>query len=249
MTLEMPEDQQSTDSPVGSSPDFSRIRPRSFVLRGGRLGPGQRRALETLGPSFLLPFSQVTQDWASVFNRQAPLVFEVGSGMGDATVTIAESNPDKDFVAVEVHEAGIGAILKLIGERGLTNIRVIRYDAVKVIEQMIAPGSLAGVHVFFPDPWPKKRHHKRRLIQPPFIKRLAICLAPTGYLHCATDWKPYAAQMLAVLSNECLLRNSSEFNGFVPRPDWRPITKFERRGFELGHGSWDLHFQTRLQSF
>ena len=213
---------------------------RSFVVRAGRMGPGQTRALAELGPRFVLPYTAAPFDFAASFGRAAPRVLEIGFGMGDATAAIAQALPGTDFIGVEVHTPGVGALLKQIGERGLTNLRLIQHDAVDVLEQMIAPGSLNGVHVFFPDPWHKKKHHKRRLIQPEFVRLLAERLAPGGYLHCATDWQPYAEQMLQVLSAEPALRNTAD--GYAPRPDHRPLTKFEHRGLKLGHGVWDVVF-------
>lgn len=216
---------------------------RSFVLRAGRIGPGQARALAELGPRYLLPFQGTPLDAAAVFGRQAPLVLEIGFGMGDATARIAAARPNIDFIGCEVHEPGVGALLKRIGEQGLANVRIVRRDAVEVLEHMIAPATLAGIHVFFPDPWHKKKHHKRRLIQAPFVARLAARLSPGGYLHCATDWQPYAEQMLEVLSAEPLLANTAA--AYAPRPDYRPLTKFEQRGLRLGHGVWDLVFVRR----
>jgi tRNA (guanine-N7-)-methyltransferase len=213
---------------------------RSYVLRGGRLGSGQQRALVELAPRFVLPFAQAPLDAAAVFGRRAPLVVEIGFGMGQATAAIAAALPGVDFLGIEVHEAGIGALLQRIEAEGLTNLRIVRHDGVEVLRDMIAPASLAGVHVFFPDPWPKKRHWKRRLIQPPFVALLASRLARGGRLHCATDWQPYAEQMLEVLSAEPALVNTAA--DYAPRPDQRPETKFERRGLALGHGVWDLVF-------
>jgi len=213
---------------------------RSFVVRAGRMGPGQTRALVALGPRFVLPFVAQPVDFAQAFGRTAPLVLEIGFGMGDATAAIAQALPGTDFIGVEVHTPGVGALLKRIGELELTNLRLIQHDAVEVLQQMIAPQSLAGVHVFFPDPWHKKKHNKRRLIQPAFVQLLASRLAPGGSLHCATDWQPYAEQMLEVLSAEPALRNTAA--GYAPRPDYRPLTKFENRGLKLGHGVWDLVF-------
>jgi tRNA (guanine-N7-)-methyltransferase len=196
--------------------------------------------LAELGPRFVLPYRAETTDFSLAFGRQAPLVLEIGFGMGDATAQIAAALPGSNFIGVEVHEPGVGALLRRIGELGLNNLRIVQHDAVQVLEQMIAPASLAGVHIYFPDPWHKKRHHKRRLLQPGFVTRLATRLAPGGYLHCATDWQPYAEQMLQVLSSEAALRNTAD--GYAPRPDWRPLTKFEARGLKLGHGVWDLLF-------
>ena len=213
---------------------------RSFVVRAGRLGPGQARALTDLGPAFVLPASSEPLDPAAVFGRAAPLVLEIGFGMGLATAAIAAACPDIDFLGIEVHPPGVGALLKLIGERGMTNVRIVQDDAVEVLDKRIAAASLAGINVFFPDPWHKTRHHKRRLIQPPLVRLLASRLAPGGVLHCATDWQPYAEQMLAVLSAEPLLANTCD--GYAPRPASRPLTKFEQRGVDLGHGVWDLVF-------
>jgi len=216
---------------------------RSFVLRAGRMGPGQQRALEALGPRFVLPFTPRPLDLPATFGRDAPTVLEIGFGMGDATAVIAASQPQTDFIGIEVHAPGVGALLKRIGELNLTNLRLIQHDAVEVLEQMIAPASLAGVHIYFPDPWHKTRHHKRRLIQPARVAQLATRLAPGGYLHCATDWQPYAQQMLEVLSVEPALHNTVE--AYAPRPAWRPLTKFEARGLKLGHDVWDLLFRKR----
>ena len=216
---------------------------RSYVLRAGRMGPGQRRALDTWGARYLVPWQATPPDWDAVFGRRAPRIVEIGFGMGDATAHIAAARPDVDFVGVEVHAPGVGALLKRIGEAGLANVRIVQHDAVQVLQSMFAPGTLAGVHVFFPDPWPKKRHHKRRLIQPPFVALLADRLAPGGTLHCATDWQPYAEQMLDVLGAEPTLANTAD--AFAPRPAYRPLTKFEARGLKLGHGVWDLVFRRR----
>jgi tRNA (guanine-N7-)-methyltransferase len=216
---------------------------RSFVVRAGRMGPGQSRALVELGPRFVLPYAEARLDIAQSFGRAAPCVLEIGFGMGDATAAIAEALPATDFIGVEVHAPGVGALLKQIGERGISNLRLLQHDAVDVLQHMIAPASLAGVHLFFPDPWHKKKHNKRRLIQPAFVRLLADRLAPGGYLHCATDWQPYAAQMLDVLSAEPALRNTAET--YAPKPAHRPLTKFENRGLKLGHGVWDLVFAKR----
>jgi len=234
----------SSPTPPSTPPSVEHPRAiRSYVLRAGRMGTGQQRALAELGPRFVLPFQAEPLDYAQVFGRNAPVVLEIGFGMGDATAQIATSRPDTAFIGVEVHEPGVGALLKRIGEQGLTNLRIVRHDAVEVLAQMIAPASLAGVHIFFPDPWHKTKHHKRRLIQPAFVSRLITRLAPGGYLHCATDWQPYAEQMLEVLGAEPGLRNTAE--GYAPKPAYRPLTKFENRGLKLGHGVWDLVFEKR----
>ena len=163
---------------------------RSFVLRAGRMGSGQVRALAEWGPRFVLPYAPRALDFGEVFGRQAPRVLEIGFGMGAATAEVAAAHPDTDFLGIEVHEPGVGALLKTIGERHLSNLRIVQHDAVQVLATMVPPGSLAGVHIWFPDPWHKKRHNKRRLIQAPFVGELSARLAPGGYLHCATDWQP-----------------------------------------------------------
>ena len=216
---------------------------KSYVLRAGRMGSGQVRALAELAPRYLLPFGAAPFDAPRLFGRSAPLIVEIGFGMGQATAEIAAARPQDDFLGIEVHEPGVGALLQRIDQQQLTNLRIVRHDAVEVLRDMIAPSTLAAVHVFFPDPWPKKRHWKRRLIQPPFVALLASRLAPGGTLHCATDWQPYAEQMQEVLSAEPLLANTAE--GYAPRPDYRPLTKFENRGLALGHGVWDLVFTRR----
>jgi tRNA (guanine-N7-)-methyltransferase len=220
---------------------------RSFVLRAGRMGSGQVKALETLGPRYVLPYQPQLLDFDKAFGRHAPTILEIGFGMGGATAEIAAARPQDDFIGIEVHTPGVGALLQRIEERGLTNLRLIQHDAVEVLRDMIAPGSLAGIHVYFPDPWHKKKHNKRRLIQAPFVRELSARLAPGGYLHCATDWQPYAEQMLEVLGAEPTLENTatSTGGGYAERPDWRPLTKFENRGIKLGHGVWDLVFTKR----
>ncbi|WP_442947276.1 tRNA (guanosine(46)-N7)-methyltransferase TrmB [Noviherbaspirillum sp.] len=223
--------------------DPTERRIRSFVTRAGRLSTAQAKAIDTLGPQFCIPYAKAPCDFSRVFGRNAPVILEIGFGMGDTTAKIAAGIPDKDFVGVEVHTPGVGSLLKLIGEQGLTNLRLIQHDAVEVITHMVAPASLAGVHVFFPDPWHKARHNKRRLIQGPFVQLLASRIAPGGYLHCATDWEEYAVQMLEVLGAEPTLRNTAE--AYAPRPEYRPVTKFENRGLKLGHGVWDLVFEKR----
>ncbi|MEJ7687931.1 MAG: tRNA (guanosine(46)-N7)-methyltransferase TrmB [Variovorax sp.] len=215
---------------------------KSFVRRAGRTTDGQARAFAELGPLFLLPYQAEALDLSSAFGRTAPTVLEIGFGMGEATAHIAALKPETNFLCCEVHEPGVGALLKRIGELQLGNIRICAHDAVDVIDHMLPHGVLAGVHVFFPDPWHKARHNKRRLIQSPFVEKLARRLAPGGVLHCATDWEPYADQMLAVLSNELLLRNTAA-GGFAPKPAYRPLTKFENRGLKLGHGVWDVVFK------
>ena len=207
---------------------------RSFVLRQGYMSKGQQRAYDTLMPVLGVGYQPQVADLDAVFGRAAPKVVEIGFGMGGATADIAQARPDTDYLGVEVHGPGVGSLLKLVEERQLGNVRVIQHDAVEVFTHMLASASLDGVHVFFPDPWHKKRHNKRRLIQPPFVALLASRIKPGGYLHLATDWEDYAIQMLEVLSQEATLENTAD--GYAPRPDYRPLTKFEQRGLRLGHG-------------
>jgi len=220
---------------------------RSFVLRQGRVSNAQQRYYEAEMPRWGIPYAPALLDLAAVFGRasddKTPKFLEIGCGMGETTALIAAAHPENDYLGIEVHTPGVGSLLKEIATRELANLRVIQHDAVEVVRDMIAPGSLSGIHIYFPDPWPKKRHHKRRLIQPPFVHALALRLAPGGYLHCATDWEEYAQQMLDVLGTEPLLVNTAE--GFAPRPEWRPQTKFEARGLRLGHGVWDVLFRRR----
>lgn len=207
------------------------------------MGSGQRRALVELAPRFLIPFSERPLDRSATFGRDAPLIVEIGFGMGDATAAIAAASPELDFIGIEVHPPGVGALLRRIDALSLPNLRIVQHDAESVLRRMIAPASLAGAAVFFPDPWPKKRHHKRRLIQPPFVSLLASRLAGGATLHLATDWAPYAQQMLAVLSAEPTLVNAAA--GYAPRPAYRPLTKFEQRGARLGHAVYDIVFRKR----
>jgi len=220
---------------------------RSFALRRGHVTQGQRRAFEELLPRFGVPYQATPLDLAALFGRDAPTVLEIGFGMGETTAAIAAARPDVNFLGVEVFLAGVGALLKRIGEQQLTNLRIVHHDAVEVVRVMLARESLAGVHIYFPDPWQKKRHHKRRLIAQPFIGLLASRIAPGGYLHCATDWEDYAQQMLAVLSEDAQLANAHV--GFAPDSRnpiaERPTTKFHARGERLGHGTWDLVFMRR----
>ncbi|MDO9360872.1 MAG: tRNA (guanosine(46)-N7)-methyltransferase TrmB [Polaromonas sp.] len=218
---------------------------RSFVRRTGRTTVAQAKAFEEMGPAYLLPYTPAPMDYAAVFGRTAPTVLEIGFGMGEATAHIAALMPEKNFLCCEVHTPGVGALLKRISEQGITNIRILQHDAVEVMANMLPPQSLDGVHIFFPDPWHKKKHNKRRLIQPPLIAQLVTRLKPGGYLHCATDWQPYAEQILEVLGAEPLLRNTAApaAGGYADKPHYRPLTKFENRGIKLGHGVWDLVFE------
>ena len=207
------------------------------------MSPAQTRAVETLGPAFMLPFvAGAPLDTAAIFGRSAPTIVEIGFGMGEATAAIALSLADKNFIGIEVHTPGVGALLKLIGENNIGNLRIIQHDAVEVLTNMITDNSVAGFHIFFPDPWPKKRHHKRRLIQPDFVKLLVQKLSAGGYVHLATDWEDYALHMLEVLLAERALTNTAAANGFAPRPHYRGSSSFERKGLAKGHGVWDLVF-------
>ena len=234
----------SVERPYAPPPPEGTPRPvRSFVLRQSRTSNAQQRAIETLLPRLGVSFRDSTIDLAAVFGRAAPHVLEIGFGMGETTAAIAQANPATDYLGIEVHAPGVGNLLMLMEAAGIANLRVIRYDAVEVLRHMLPEASLDGAHIFFPDPWPKKRHHKRRLIQPEFVALLASRLKPGGYLHLATDWEEYAQQMLEVLRGEPLLENTAA--DFAPRPGTRPQTKFESRGLGLGHGVWDLLFRRR----
>ena len=214
---------------------------RSFVLRQGRVSDAQRRAVDELQPRFGVPFQDSPLDLDRLYGRSAPKILEIGFGMGETTAAIALAHPECDYLGIEVHTPGVGALLKRIAELDLSNVRLIQHDAVEVLQHMIAPATLDGVHIFFPDPWPKKRHHKRRLIQAPLLALLASRMKQGATLHLATDWKDYALQMLEVLRAEPALENTAA--DFAERPDTRPQTKFEARGLRLGHQVWDLVFR------
>ena len=227
--------------PVVSDPAHRSI--RSYVLRQGRTTAAQARAHRELAPVYGLPFGAAPLDLDRTFGRAAPKVLEIGFGMGETTAAIAAAHPEIDYLGIEVHTPGVGSLLNRIEALGLANVRVIQHDAVEVLERMIAPAALDAVHLFFPDPWPKKRHHKRRLVQAPFVSLLASRMKRGAYLHAATDWEDYAHQILAVLAAEPALENTAA--GFAPRPESRPQTKFERRGVGLGHQVWDAVFRKR----
>ena len=272
MTSHAPETPESPDTAAtpaafvpplrkdGTQPFLRTI--KSFVKRAGRTTFGQAKAFEELGPQYLLPYQKSAIDlvavWAdntrgpgtndSEISEKRPVVLEIGFGMGEATAKIAVTLPDTNFLCCEVHEPGVGALLKRIGENNITNIRICNHDAVEVIDHMLPLESLDGVHIFFPDPWHKTKHNKRRLIQSPLIAKLTQRLKVGGYLHCATDWEPYAQQILEVLTAEPRLKNRAlashpELAGYAPKPHYRPLTKFENRGIKLGHGVWDLVFE------
>jgi tRNA (guanine-N7-)-methyltransferase len=253
----------SPDTPDAASQPEEVAKPfmrtiKSFVKRAGRMGSGQERAMAELGPQFLVPYQPSAINFEAVFagaagaeapnDAKRPVVLEIGFGMGEATAQIALTLPDTNFLCCEVHEPGVGALLKRIGEHNIPNIRICNHDAVEVIDHMLPLASLDGVHIFFPDPWHKTKHNKRRLIQSPLVAKLAARLKPGGYLHAATDWQPYAEQILEVLSAEPKLKNRAlpghpELAGYAPKPHYRPLTKFENRGIKLGHGVWDVVFE------
>jgi tRNA (guanine-N7-)-methyltransferase len=216
---------------------------RSYVLRTGRTSDAQRRAVDQLMPRFGVAYQFGWLDFDALFGRAAPRILEIGFGMGDSTAAIAKAHPENDYLGIEVHTPGVGNLLKLIEADAIANLRVIQHDAVEVLRDMIPPQSLDGFHLFFPDPWPKKRHHKRRLLQPAFVSEVVARLKPGAYFHMATDWEDYALQALEVLRAELRLQNTVA--DYAPRPAYRPETKFEKRGLRLGHGVWDLIFRRR----
>jgi tRNA (guanine-N7-)-methyltransferase len=246
-----PSDVLGTDESSTPTPHPRSV--RSFVKRSGRITSGQQKARALIGADYLIEFDANKKISNELFNRATQpellhsnraLILEIGFGMGEATAHIARELPQNNFICCEVHDPGVGALLKRIGESGIENIRIIQHDAVEVLEHMLLPYSLDGVHIFFPDPWHKKRHHKRRLIQAPFVKQICSRLKPGGYIHCATDWQEYAQQILFVLCEEQTLQNTStDQSGYAVKPNYRPLTKFENRGLKLGHGVWDLVFK------
>jgi tRNA (guanine-N7-)-methyltransferase len=223
--------------------DLSKRHIRSFVLRQGRVSVAQQRAIDTLLPRYGIPHAAYPLDLNVAFRRNAPKILEIGFGMGDSTATIAQAHPEIDYLALEVHTPGVGNLLKLIESENLENIRIMQHDAVEVLRDMVADNTLDGVHIFFPDPWHKARHNKRRLIQSPFIAQLVQKIKAGGYIHVATDWQDYAEQVLRVFDAETLLKNTA--TDYAPRPEYRPLTKFEKRGLNLGHGVWDLVFRRK----
>lgn len=215
---------------------------RSFVLRQGKITSGQLKAINELLPKFGIEYNPQPCDLNAAFGRYNPKIVEIGFGMGHATWQIAKNNPEHDYLGIEVHLPGVGALLMQIRDNDVNNLRIIRHDAVEVFKNMLADDILDGIHIYFPDPWHKKRHHKRRIIQAPFVELLVQKLKPGGYIHLATDWEDYALWMLDILNQEPSLINQAIDGKFVPRPEYRPLTKFENRGLKLGHGVWDLIF-------
>jgi len=218
---------------------------RSFVLRMGRITLAQERALEELWPRFGLGRTELPLDLDREFGRSAPRVVEIGFGNGENLASLAAEHPERDFLGIEVHRPGVGRLLLEAERAGLSNLRVACRDAVEVLDRLVPAASLDEVLILFPDPWHKKRHHKRRLVQAPFVELVASRLRAGGILHLATDWQPYAEQMLAVLSACPGMVNVAPTGAFVPRPQWRPPTRFEKRGARLGHDVWDLEFRRR----
>ena len=222
-----------------SKPEYLR-KIRSFVRREGRLTTGQQHALDTLWPKYGIDISDTTLDLGSIFGNEKPVILEIGFGNGDSLAQMAKDNPGLNYLGIEVHRPGVGHLLYLIEEQGIENLRIMSEDAVEIISNQIPEQALTGIQLFFPDPWPKKKHHKRRIVQPEFVKLLASRLKPGGFFHMATDWENYAEHMLEVMSAAEDFENSTQGGDFIPRPESRPLTKFEQRGQRLGHGVWDL---------
>lgn len=218
---------------------------KSFVLRTGRVSNRQQQALDHWLKEYELPMNGQYWDMTAAFGREADVVVEIGFGMGASLLTMANNQPDCNFIGIEVHRAGVGSLTADLHDGMVTNVRVVPHDAVVVFKEQLQPESLAGVQIFFPDPWHKKRHNKRRLIQAEFVRLIVACLKPGGFIHCATDWEDYANHIHTVLNAETDLQNSQVDGGFSPRPDNRPLTKFEQRGTRLGHGVWDLIYHKR----
>ncbi|MCK4841594.1 MAG: tRNA (guanosine(46)-N7)-methyltransferase TrmB [Methylococcales bacterium] len=228
------------DTPEKEKESYPRI--RSFSLRQGRATAGQAKAFEKNWDRYCLD-PEKTYNYAEVFSRDAPIIIEIGFGNGSSLADMAEANPDLNYIGIEVHRPGVGHLMLLLEQKGLNNVRVYHHDAIEILEQKIADNSLAGVHLFFPDPWHKRKHHKRRIVRPSFTVLLTKKLKSGGYFHAATDWEHYAKDMLKILSSATGLINTSEDKQYCPRPNYRPLTKFESRGLRLGHGVWDLIFK------
>lgn len=215
---------------------------RSFVLRTGRLSEFQKNMMNDNWGTLGLDYQTEPFDFAKIYGNDNPVVLEIGFGMGKSLVDMAFANPDKNYLGIEVHTPGVGACIAYAVEKGVTNLRVICHDATEILRDSIADGGLGGLQLFFPDPWHKAKHHKRRIVQPHFVAQVVQKLGENGFIHMATDWENYAEQMLEVLSTNTDLVNTSKNGDYIPRPDFRPLTKFEARGHRLGHGVWDLYF-------
>jgi len=222
--------------------DIKRRPIRSYILRQGRITPAQTKAIQENLKRHEIVFENQPINFNDVFqNRSGDLILEIGFGMGTSTAEIAKANPKKNYIAIEVHSPGVGNLIKLVQENDIFNLKIIQHDAVEVLNTMIKNNSLDGIHIFFPDPWPKKRHHKRRLIQESFLKLMAQKIKQSGYLHIATDWEDYALWIIDLLDKETLLQKTSE--DFFKKPDYRPLTKYENRGIKLGYKVWDMVYR------
>lgn len=228
---------------IEATTDKHRI--KSFVLRQGRLSQAQQNAIDAMWPRFGLELEPSLLDFKTLFGREAPTIVEIGFGMGSSLASMAEAHPENNYIGIEVHRPGVGALLKLVQEKSLTNVRVFNDDAIEVLRQRIPENSLSGVYLFFPDPWHKTKHKKRRIVQLEFAATLAKHLKPAGHFHMATDWEDYSKHMMKVMSNSPDYTNTAGEGNFTPRPDYRPLTKFEKRGHRLGHGVWDLIFEKK----
>jgi len=215
---------------------------RSFALRQGRATVGQQKAIDNMWDDYCLDPAK-NYDYAALFARNAPIILEIGFGNGSSLAAMAEANPELNYIGLEVHRPGVAHLMLLLKEKQLSNVKIYHYDAIEILEQKIADNSLAGVHLFFPDPWHKRRHHKRRIVRPSFVDLLNKKLMKNGYFHAATDWEHYAKEMLKTLGASKQLCNTASDNEFCERPEYRPLTKFENRGLRLGHGVWDLIFK------
>ena len=218
---------------------------KSFILRQGRLTHGQQRALDEQWPVFGIDYEAKPLDLKALFGNDQPVILEIGFGNGESLLQMAAENPEQNFIGIEVHRPGVGHLLHLIQEQGIQNLRLMNHDAIDILQNQIPEHSLSRVQLYFPDPWHKKKHNKRRIVQPAFLDTLANLLRADGEIHFATDWEPYAEHMMTTLEQHELFENSQPASQFTPKPDYRPETKFERRGQRLGHGVWDLIFTVR----
>lgn len=244
MTEQTPEQTPEQTIPTSAEGETKHMRTvRSFVLRTGRMTEGQQRAMDEQWPALGLELKDGSLDIAAAFNREAPVILEIGFGMGDSLIQMAQAQPEKNYIGIEVHTPGVGRLMNNITELGLTNIRIYAEDAVEVLKDCIPDGSLDGLQLFFPDPWHKARHHKRRIVQPSFAESLRGKLKLGGVFHMATDWQNYAEHMMDVMSAAPGYSNTAGDGQYSPQPEWRPVTKFQRRGEKLGHGVWDLMFE------